>query len=85
MERAIAFPDADISDFSLAQVSRRHVDKAPKPSLSYRMPQLDRETASEAFPIPDVIPIFPLPNVVFFPNTYLPLHIFEPRYRDMIT
>lgn len=85
MERAIAFPDADISDFSLTQVSRRHVDKVPKPSLSYRMPQLDRETASETFPIPDVIPIFPLPNVVFFPNTYLPLHIFEPRYRDMIT
>ena len=32
-----------------------------------------------------MIPIFPLPNVVFFPDTYLPLHIFEPRYRDMIT
>lgn len=34
--------------------------------------------------IPDRIPIFPLPNVVFFPKTYLPLHIFEPRYRDMV-
>ena len=31
------------------------------------------------------IPIFPLPNVVLFPNTLLPLHIFEPRYRQMIT
>ncbi len=30
------------------------------------------------------IPIFPLPNVVFFPRTYLPLHIFEPRYRQMV-
>ena len=29
------------------------------------------------------IPIFPLPNVVFFPRTQLPLHIFEPRYRQM--
>ncbi len=29
------------------------------------------------------IPIFPLPNVVFFPKTLLPLHIFEPRYRKM--
>ncbi len=37
-----------------------------------------------AFPIPDRIPVFPLPNVVFFPKTYLPLHIFEPRYREMI-
>ncbi|MBI2369476.1 MAG: LON peptidase substrate-binding domain-containing protein [Deltaproteobacteria bacterium] len=30
------------------------------------------------------IPIFPLPNVVFFPHTHLPLHIFESRYRQMI-
>ncbi|MFB3067911.1 MAG: LON peptidase substrate-binding domain-containing protein [Acidobacteriota bacterium] len=30
------------------------------------------------------IPIFPLPNVVFFPHTLLPLHIFEPRYKQMI-
>lgn len=37
-----------------------------------------------AFPIPERIPIFPLPNVVFFPKTYLPLHIFEPRYRQMV-
>jgi Lon protease-like protein len=29
------------------------------------------------------IPIFPLPNVVLFPNVFLPLHIFEPRYRQM--
>jgi Lon protease-like protein len=30
------------------------------------------------------IPIFPLPTVVLFPNVFLPLHIFEPRYRQMI-
>jgi Lon protease-like protein len=34
-------------------------------------------------PLPPVIPIFPLPSVVLFPNVFLPLHIFEPRYRDM--
>lgn len=33
--------------------------------------------------IPETLPIFPLPNVVFFPSTLLPLHIFEPRYRAM--
>lgn len=37
------------------------------------------------FPIPSRIPVFPLPNVVLFPKTYLPLHIFEPRYRDMVS
>ncbi len=30
------------------------------------------------------LPIFPLPEVVFFPETVLPLHVFEPRYREMI-
>src|SRR5438093_8074032 len=34
--------------------------------------------------LPDVIPVFPLPNVVFFPRMPLPLHIFEPRYREMV-
>jgi len=34
--------------------------------------------------IPEWVPLFPLPNVVFFPKTYLPLHIFEPRYREMV-
>ena len=34
--------------------------------------------------IPSVIPLFPLPNVVFFPRTYLPLHVFESRYRQMV-
>jgi len=38
----------------------------------------------EQFPLPDIVPIFPLPMVVFFPETYLPLHIFEPRYREMV-
>jgi Lon protease-like protein len=28
--------------------------------------------------------LFPLPNVVLFPNVFLPLHIFEPRYREMV-
>ncbi len=29
-------------------------------------------------------PLFPLPNIVFFPHTLLPLHIFEPRFRKMV-
>ena len=35
--------------------------------------------------LPPAIPIFPLPNVVLFPNVFLPLHIFEPRYRQMVS
>ena len=32
----------------------------------------------------ELLPIFPLPSVVLFPNVFLPLHIFEPRYREMV-
>jgi uncharacterized protein len=34
--------------------------------------------------LPEVVPIFPLPNVVFFPRMPLPLHVFEPRYRALV-
>ena len=33
---------------------------------------------------PNKIPIFPLSNFIIFPNTTVPLNIFEPRYLDMI-
>ena len=32
----------------------------------------------------DLLPLFPLPSVVLFPNVFLPLHIFELRYREMV-
>lgn len=32
----------------------------------------------------ELLPLFPLPTVVLFPNVFLPLHVFEPRYRDMV-
>jgi hypothetical protein len=35
--------------------------------------------------LPTTIPIFPLPNAVLFPNVFMPLHIFEARYRDMVS
>ncbi len=47
--------------------------------------ELDQSDTNTSFPIPARIPVFPLPNVVLFPKTYLPLHIFEPRYRAMIS
>lgn len=30
-------------------------------------------------------PLFPLPNLVLFPRVVQPLHIFEPRYREMVS
>ena len=33
---------------------------------------------------PDIIPIFPLNGVIYFPKTNLPLNIFEQRYLDLI-
>ena len=34
--------------------------------------------------LPPTLPLFPLPNAVLFPGVYLPLHVFEPRYREMV-
>ena len=34
--------------------------------------------------LPKIIPIFPLSNFIIFPNTTVPLNIFEPRYVQMI-
>ena len=34
--------------------------------------------------LPKIIPVFPLSNFIIFPNTTVPLNIFEPRYLDMI-
>lgn len=33
--------------------------------------------------LPVILPLFPLPQVVLFPHTFVPLHIFEPRYQEM--
>jgi Lon protease-like protein len=33
---------------------------------------------------PNVIPVFPLSGVIYFPNTNLPLNIFEQRYLNLI-
>ncbi|TLY28988.1 MAG: Lon family ATP-dependent protease [Nitrospirae bacterium] len=51
-----------------------------------RTPQdKDRRGEDAVFRVPERVPVFPLPNVVFFPKIYIPLHIFEPRYREMVT
>lgn len=47
-------------------------------------PTRDPYDKAAPFAIPERVPVFALPNIVFFPKTYLPLHIFEPRYRQMV-
>lgn len=37
-----------------------------------------------AEPLPEAIPLFPLPDVTLLPNTTQPFHIFETRYRAMV-
>jgi len=34
--------------------------------------------------LPKIIPVFPLSGVIFFPNTNLPLNIFEPKYVALV-
>ncbi len=34
--------------------------------------------------LPQDLPLFPLPGTVLFPNVFLPLHIFEARYRALV-
>ncbi len=34
--------------------------------------------------MPGLLPLFPLPNVLLYPGAMLPLHIFEPRYLEMM-
>ena len=38
----------------------------------------------ETLHVPEIVPVMTLPNTVLFPQALLPLHIFEPRYREML-
>src|SRR4030095_15951736 len=38
----------------------------------------------EPVDLPAAVPVMPLPGVLLFPNALLPLHIFEPRFREML-
>lgn len=44
----------------------------------------DPEFAADLTGFTGTAPIFPLPDVVLFPHVALPLHIFEPRYKQMV-
>jgi Lon protease-like protein len=48
------------------------------------LPELDLKDVANLESFSGIIPLFPLSSIVFFPNTLLPLHIFEPRYKEMV-
>lgn len=48
------------------------------------LPELNLKDVANLDNFSGLVPLFPLSSVVFFPNTLLPLHIFEPRYREMV-
>jgi Lon protease-like protein len=39
---------------------------------------------AQSIPLPKEVPVMPLPGALLFPHALLPLHIFEPRYREML-
>lgn len=39
---------------------------------------------SKTFDLPETIPVFPLPGALLLPRSHLPLHLFEPRYLQML-
>jgi len=39
---------------------------------------------SKIIDLPDTIPVFPLPGALLLPRSHLPLHLFEPRYLQML-
>src|SRR5258707_2678034 len=53
-----------------------------KPPASVAYNQTSPPRLPETF-LPSLIPLFPL-DIVLFPGAPLPLHIFEPRYKEMI-
>lgn len=48
------------------------------------MQRTGEDRSRTVLPASGLVPVFPLPGVVFFPRTILPLHVFEPRYRAMV-
>jgi Lon protease-like protein len=38
----------------------------------------------QSLPLPAQVPVMPLPGALLFPHALLPLHIFEPRYQQML-
>src|SRR5262245_18749343 len=60
----------------LAVIAGLSLTAAARPQPTQSSTQFER--------LPETIPIFPLPDPTLFPLVARPLHIFEPRYREMV-
>ena len=49
------------------------------PRINHTIAAVDMEII-----MPEELPLMTLPRIAFFPQAILPLHIFEPRYREML-
>src|SRR5580658_9274695 len=78
-------PVSSIASFYLSSTSRSSFTFAAKPrGYNERACPIRAESAlTTGDPLAALIPLFPL-DVVLFPGVPLPLHIFEPRYKEMI-
>jgi len=52
--------------------------------LAVLLPGFSPESAAAQDALPDSIPVFPLPDIALLPGADMPLHVFEPRYREMV-
>jgi len=69
---------------ALTPLARRPIARCPFKPLNESIPDAwPPEVPAEPSGGP-VVPLFPLSNVWLFPGAVTPLHIFEPRYRQMI-
>jgi hypothetical protein len=53
-------------------------------NLAWAQPPAPAAPPQTAVVLPSTVPLFPLPDVVLFPDVSLPLRVFEPRYRAMV-
>jgi len=63
--------------------SARTTDLVVPPTADGDAPT-DAVRVTQIATLPDTIPIFPLPDIALLPGANMPLHIFEPRYREMV-
>ena len=72
------FSSVDVK-FQVSLRSRHEHSDSRSTALAVSMMDNDLDLRDFA----NVTRLFPLPNLVMFPHVVLPLHIFEPRYRQM--